>query len=180
MEELYLREPTIQDEKIVLDFKQEFIEAGEKDKMFGSGSLEKFETFEEWLEKVLKGANPKTVPEGRVPATQYLTFRKRDNKLVGMVNIRHSLTDFLKIHGGHIGDCVRPSERRKGYATIQIKLALEKCKELGIDDVLITCDVNNIGSAKTIQKNAGVLENEVLADNGITYQRYWVDTTREL
>ena len=77
-------------------------------------------------------------------------------------------------HGGHIGDCIRPTEQCKGYATEQIGLAIKKCKDLGIDRVLITCNKKNIASAKTIMKNYGVLENEVI-DDGEYFQRYWVE-----
>ena len=79
----------------------------------------------------------------------------------------------MLLNGGHIGDGVRPSERRKGYATEMIKLALEECKKLGLDKVLMVCDKDNIGSARSIKKNGGVLENEVLVD-GVLEQRYWI------
>ena len=84
---------------------------------------------------------------------------------MGAVNIRHYLNEYLLLHGGHIGDGIRPSERRKGYATQMIGLALEECKELGIKKVSRVCDKDNIGSAKSIIKNGGILENE-LNENG--------------
>jgi predicted acetyltransferase len=68
---------------------------------------------------------------------------------------------------------VRKSERRKGYAKVMLSLALEKCKQLNLEKILITCDKNNIGSAKTILSNGGVLENEIREANRIT-QRYWI------
>ena len=89
------------------------------------------------------------------------------------MQIRHFLNEKLLNYGGHIGDSVRPSERRKGYATEQIRLALGKCKELGIDNVLMDCDKTNIGSAKAIQNNGGVLENEIYVENELV-QRYWI------
>ena len=93
---------------------------------------------------------------------------------MGAVNIRHYLNDKLLETGGHIGDGIRPGERRKGYATAMIGLALEECRKLGIDRVLICCDKDNIGSAKSIQRNGGVLENEVEEDGNIV-QRYWIE-----
>ncbi len=75
--------------------------------------------------------------------------------------------------GGHIGDGIRPSERRKGYATAMIALALEECKKLGIERVLMCCDKDNIGLAKSIIRNGGFLENEVEVD-GHLEQRYWI------
>lgn len=98
---------------------------------------------------------------------------KDRNILVGAVNIRHYLNDELLKTGGHIGDGIRPGERRKGYATAMIALALEECRKLGIKRVLMTCDKNNIGSAKSIINNGGVLENEIEED-GHVEQRYWI------
>ncbi|MBQ8625932.1 MAG: GNAT family N-acetyltransferase [Agathobacter sp.] len=111
---------------------------------------------------------------GLVPATVYFTLDEERNIVVGAVDIRHYLNEPLLHHGGHIGDGVRPSERRKGVATAQIGLALEECKKLGIDKVLITCESWNIPSAKSIINNGGVLENEVEVE-GKTFQRYWID-----
>ena len=93
---------------------------------------------------------------------------------MGAVNIRHFLNEALLLNGGHIGDGVRPSQRRKGIATAMIALALEECRKLGLDRVLMVCDKENIGSAKSIQKNGGILENEVVV-NGVIEQRYWID-----
>ena len=81
----------------------------------------------------------------------------------------------MLLEGGHIGDGIRPSERRKGYATLMIKLALEECKKRGINRVLMTCDKDNIGSAKSIMNNGGVLENEIIGEDGKTIQRYWIN-----
>ena len=109
-----------------------------------------------------------------VPSSTYFCLDEERDIIVGAVNIRHYLNENLLKTGGHIGDGVRPSERGKGIATEMISLALKKCKRLGIDRVLMTCDKDNIASARTIQKNGGVLENEV--DNeGETVQRYWID-----
>ena len=111
--------------------------------------------------------------DGWVPDTTLFCLDKDRNILVGAVNIRHYLNDELLKTGGHIGDGVRPSERRKGYATAMIALALKECKKLGIKRVLMTCDKNNIGSAKSIINNGGVLENEVEEDGHIEL-RYWI------
>ena len=102
----------------------------------------------------------------------YLKSRERDI-LVGAVDIRHSLNEALLLDGGHIGDGVRPSERRKGYATEMIALALDECRKLGIEKVLMVCNKENTGSAKSIQNNGGVLENEINVE-GETVQRYWI------
>lgn len=112
--------------------------------------------------------------DGRVPDSTFFCLNEEGDIFVGAVNIRHYLTEAMMLNGGHIGDGVRPSERRKGIATQMIALALDECKKLGIHRVLMVCDKENIGSAKSIQKNGGVLENEVIVD-GITEQRYWIE-----
>ena len=115
------------------------------------------------------------VPDGKhVPGTTLFLLDVDRNRLIGAVNIRHYLNENLLKTGGHIGDGIRPSERRKGYGTEIIRLALIECQKLGIDKVLITCDKDNIGSKKAIIKNGGVLENEVVEDDGNVVERYWV------
>lgn len=111
--------------------------------------------------------------EGLVPDSTFFCLDTDQNRFVGAVNIRHYLNNALLLNGGHIGDGVRPTERRKGVATCMIALALEECRKLGLDHVLMVCDRNNIGSAKSIINNGGVLENEVVVD-GVTEQRYWI------
>ena len=112
--------------------------------------------------------------DGLVPDSTFFLLDDERNILLGAVNIRHYLNDYLLLHGGHIGDGVRPSERRKGYATKMIGLALLECKKLGIDKVLIVCDKDNIGSRKSIINNGGVLENEIVGKDGRIEQRYWI------
>ncbi|MCI5773634.1 MAG: GNAT family N-acetyltransferase [Erysipelotrichaceae bacterium] len=114
---------------------------------------------------------------GLVPSSTYFCYDDELDMMVGAINIRHYLNDHLLLHAGHIGDGVRPSARRKGYATKMIKLALTKCRELNIDKVLLVCDKTNIGSAKSIIKNGGILENEIISDDGTIEQRYWIDLT---
>ena len=103
----------------------------------------------------------------------FLLDTERD-RLLGAINIRHHLDDYLLREGGHIGDGIRPSERRKGYATEMIRLALIECRELGIEKVLMTCDRDNIASAKSIINNGGILENEFINSDGVIKQRYWI------
>ena len=110
---------------------------------------------------------------GFVPATTLFALDTEKDAFVGAVNIRQRLNEALLLNGGHIGDGVRPSERRKGYATKMVALALEECRRLNLDRVLMVCDKQNIGSAKSIVKNGGVLENEIEVDGHIE-QRYWI------
>lgn len=112
--------------------------------------------------------------DGKVTDTTLFCLDVDRNIFVGAVNIRHYLTEEMLVNAGHIGDGIRPSERRKGYATAMIGLALEEAKELGIDRVLMCCDKENIASAKSIVNNGGILENEVVV-NGVIEQRYWIE-----
>ena len=101
-------------------------------------------------------------------------FAVADNCIVGTIQIRHTLNDFLLNFGGHIGYSIRPSERRKGYGTRMLALALNKCRGLGLDKVLITCNDKNEASAKTIVKNGGVLEDKRIERDGGIVRRYWI------
>lgn len=112
--------------------------------------------------------------DGMVPDSTFFCLDEERNIIVGAVNIRHCLNEHLLAHGGHIGDGIRPSERRKGYAVQMVGLALEECRKMGIKKVLMVCDKENIGSAKSIIKNGGILENEQI-ENGKIEQRYWID-----
>lgn len=129
-----------------------------------------FRDFDHYLENL---EIKEETPDGRVPDTTLFCLDRDRGIFVGAVNIRHYLNDGLLATGGHIGDGIRPSERRKGYATAMIALALEECRKLGLDRVLMCCDKDNIGSAKSILRNGGVLENEVEED-GHPVQRYWI------
>ena len=113
--------------------------------------------------------------QGFVPDSTYFALDIERNNFVGAVNIRHYLNDYLLQYAGHIGDGIRPSERRKGYATEMIRLSLIECRKLGISKVLMVCDKSNIASRKSIIKNGGILENEFLDDVGKVQQRFWIE-----
>ena len=130
-----------------------------------------YHDFDNYLDN-LEFKEPK---DEKVPDSVFFLLDVERNILLGAVNIRHYLNDYLLQFGGHIGDGIRPSERRKGYATEMIRLSLIECKKLGIDKVLMVCDKSNIGSAKSIIKNGGILENEFIDENGEINQRYWID-----
>ncbi len=117
------------------------------------------------------------VKEGKgdlVPDSTFFCLDEERGIFVGAVNIRHRLNEGLLLGGGHIGDGVRPSERRKGIATRMIALALLECEKLGILKVLMVCDKSYVGSAKSIQYNGGILENEVEV-GGVMNQRFWIE-----
>ncbi|MDC2866911.1 GNAT family N-acetyltransferase [Bacillus sp. BP-3] len=167
-----LVKPTHQHSKQIMAYRQAFLNSREQP--YGSCSLQRFDSIDEWLEKVKIQEKGENLPSNRVPSTQFLSIEK--GKLLGLINIRHRLTPELLMESGHIGYSVHPNERRKGYAAEQLRLSLFEAKKLGLEKVLITCDKANIGSAKTIQKVGGILENEVISpDTGEIVQRYWIE-----
>lgn len=130
--------------------------------------------YDEFLKKANINSMGINLPKGRVPADIFFLVDNDDTRILGAINIRYELNDYLFNYGGNIGYGIRPTERRKGYATEMLRLALNICKEKGMNKVLITCKKSNIGSAKTMIKNSAVLDNEVMEDNELL-QRYWIE-----
>lgn len=170
---LTLRKVLPSDLDEVLEYRREFLDHG--DTMDGCSNLRRFENMADWYDWICRAEHWGTCPAGWVPDSQYLAVRKEDGRIVGMVDIRHELNEAcLNLFGG-IGYSVRFSERRKGYATAMLALAKEICRDLGMKKLLVSCHKENIASAKTIQHNGGVLENEVVDHrNGEVLQRYWI------
>ncbi|MSU56299.1 MAG: GNAT family N-acetyltransferase [Candidatus Taylorbacteria bacterium] len=129
-------------------------------------------SFEDFVTKLRAGAEGKFLPEGYVPHTTY--WLVEGERFIGGVNIRHRLTDHLREIGGHIGYAIRPSERGKGYGNKILELALPKAKELGIIQVRITCNEDNIASRKIIEKNGGVFDGTATTPDGTIKRRYWI------
>lgn len=171
MNRLKLVLPTPEYKEKLMDYKREFIENG--DSMDGAAGLNNVETFEEWYSAFLDNLKEETVRKGLVPATTYMAISTDNGRLIGMIDIRHRLNDYLLNYDGHIGYSIRKSERKQGYATEMLALALKECSKLNIKKVLITCDKENIASVKTMINNGAKLENEIPEGNRIT-QRYWI------
>jgi predicted acetyltransferase len=112
---------------------------------------------------------------GYVPSTTFW-LAANNTQIIGESRLRHWLTTSLEHEGGHIGYVIRPSERRKGYGTCILALTLEKARDLGLNRVLLTCDTDNIGSARIIEQNGGKLENQEISNSsGKPISRYWID-----
>ena len=129
------------------------------------------------LEVLAEQARGENLPANHVPSTFLFAFA--GTSIVGRVSIRHSLNPDLERVGGHIGYVVVPEYRRQGYATAILRQSLKIAREkLGLKRVLVTCDDDNIGSIKTIEKNGGVLDSIVTFQEGDTPERrYWIATT---
>ena len=159
----------------IMQYRLEFLEHDPSECMGGCGNLRRCESAEQWLAEVHKLSSPDTCPEGYVVSDTYLAVREPDRRLVGIIDLRHSIdTAALSEWAGHIGYSVRPSDRRRGYAKEMLRLNLLNCAELGIKRVLVCCDEDNLPSERTILANGGVFERTAFA-NGKTIKRFWIN-----
>jgi predicted acetyltransferase len=135
-----------------------------------------FENFETLLARLRDDANGIDLPEGFVPHSTFWLVRNGKD-IVGVSNLRHSLTPYLLREGGNIGYGIRPSARRNGYGREILRQTLPKARALGLSRVLVTCGKANLGSARIILDNGGVLESEENSvERGEVVQRYWIPT----
>ena len=172
MDKIILVKPDLSYADEIIKYKEESL--AESPIINGSAGLDRFSSIEIWFEELKKRSCEDTVPKGLVPSSTYLGVREKDNYIVGMIDIRHYLNEYLTQVGGHIGYGVRKTERNKGYAKQMLKLALEKCKELKIKKVLITCNEDNIASEKVILSANAKLE-DIRNVDGENKKRFWID-----
>jgi len=123
----------------------------------------------------LRAMEERVVPDGLVPMSIFWLV-DGSGRILGEVRFRHYLNEGLMVEGGNIGYHIRPSERRKGYGTAILQLMLAVARERGYERVLVTCDTDNIPSARIIEGNGGVLDGYGISDDsGKQVSRYWID-----
>ncbi len=137
--------------------------------------VDALQDFDAFVRRCHDASNGIGLKPGEVPSTMLWLVRDA-GRVLAHSSLRHHLTPALERFGGHIGYVVRPSERRKGYGTRLLALTLEKCRERGLTRVLVTCDDDNIGSARVIEKNGGVRDTMgTNPNNGKPLRRYWIE-----
>lgn len=135
-------------------------------------------TFSEYIALLVQRDRGLDPPSTRVPTTFLFAFI--GSRIVGRVSIRHRLTAALELEGGHIGYAVLPEFRRRGVATEILRQAIPIATlKTGATRLLVTCDDDNVGSIRTIEKNGGVLQDLVASAEGRrVIRRYWIDTEK--
>ena len=173
-EKFFLEIPSMERELEARSYIDEFINFNSE--IHGSAGLENYiNDYSLWVERV-KNNWDIPISDDLVPAHTYFFVRRNDNKIIGMIDIRLYLNEYLEKIGGHIGYSIRPTERNKGYSKINLYLALKDCKNFGLKRVLITCNKINIAYARTNKALGGVLSDEIFYEEmNVIVQRYWVD-----
>ncbi len=172
MDKLYLVAPSVEHEDA---YDKMMVEWEESEGYIYPGAIRRRGmTYTLWLDMIEAYRRRETCPSHLLPSDTFFLLNEH-SRILGAISIRHYLNEQLLKFGGHIGYGIRPSERRKGYATIMLKLSLDRCKNMGLHRVLITCDKSNIVSSKTILVSGGALENELTEDNGDIVQRYCIE-----
>ena len=178
MEKFNLERPSFERKDEIIEYINEFVEYNSE--INGTGGLDKIiegYTFEQALERCLSMEDANYAKKiNRCQSKTFLLIRENDNRIVGTINVRWNLTEAKKRFGGNIGYGIRPTERRKGYNKINLYLGMQEAKKLGLDRVMLDCDVNNLGSDRTLKALGGVLERtEVNPEDNILTNVYWFD-----
>ena len=174
MEKIQLIVPSEKHKSAAIAYREEHFDFGE-DVINGSSLFDTIDSYEAWLLHIRRNSDAKTVATNWVVSSTFFGVRESDNKIVGMMDIRHHLNKLLRKYYGHIGYAVRPSERRKGYATQMLNLAINYCKTIGLQRIMLACYNENIPSIKTITKCGGVLEQEFPYLDGKPMSVFWIE-----
>lgn len=183
MGKFYFERPSMDRKNEIIEYLDEFVQYGSD--INGSGSLDKIfdgYTFEEALDRCLKMEDEEYAKSvNKCPGKTFLLIREDDNKIVGSINIRWNLNEAMLNFGGHIGYGIRPTERRKGYNKINLYLGMIEAKKVGLDRVMLDCDVNNLGSDRTLKALGGTLERtEIDPSDGVLTNIYLFDVDKTI
>lgn len=170
MESCYLIRPDWQDADSVMQMVQEWRACGGRMNPRLLRSLQG--DYADWM-KILQNSDRKSDTGNTVPQTFYL-LKSKENEILGAAALRHELNETNICSGGHVAYGIRPACRGNGYGNQILKLALDKLREMQIIKVLVTCDFDNYASQKIILHNGGILENQMMNDEGILENRYWI------
>ena len=154
MDKIILLRPNKDLEYEAIEFKNEFFGNGEKE-INGGELLDKTEDYNIWLENVTNNSSVETVNPNWVVTDTFFAIREKDKKIIGIIDFRQELNEFLKDFG-HCGYSVRPSERKKGYATEMLRQIIDIARNIGLTEMQLSCERDNIPSVKTITKNGGI------------------------
>lgn len=172
MNQTRLVKPTAHLEESHASLVREFVARGEP--LVPCVLAEVDDDFAEYVARLARYSEGADLQSGFVPSSTFWLVGE-DDEIFAVSNLRHDLTERLLSYGGHIGFGVRPSARRRGHATEILRLTLLEARRLGIREVLVTCDKDNIGSAKAIVRNGGVFADEQYSEeHSATVQRYWI------
>lgn len=165
MNKLKLVKPSLHHKKSFLKMKKDFMRTGFHD-------YDDVKDFKKYIAELNDNSHGINLKSGYVPMTTF--WLVKGDLMLGESRLRHRLNEkLLAGHGGHIGYGISPNYWRKGYGTKILELTLKKAKIMGLKKVLLTCNKENIASAKIIKKNGGVLKNEIKREGGVG-QRYWI------
>ena len=166
-DDIVLVDPDIKHLRELLDMGEEYRAAGD------SRYEAALEDAVEYIARLRWMARGEDLPEHLVQENTYWPLLR--DRILGQVRLRHVLTEGLLVEGGHIGYDVRPSERRKGYGTVMLRLALDKARSIGLTRVMLTCDADNIASAKIIRSNGGQFTGTATSPrSGKAIYQYWI------
>jgi len=171
MAEWILARPTKADEQDALRYIAEYGPLP----IMGGASLGEM-PYDEWLGQIDRYEKGEELPEGHVPASIFFLKNTGEERIYGTISIRRGMTEKLRDRAGQIGYSIRPSGRRGGLGSVQLGLAVEKCREYGMKKVLVTCLEENKASAATILSQGGVEDAHFTDANGRTYRRFWIPT----
>ena len=167
-EEIRLVLPKEENREDVLGFYREIMDS--------NGScigMKNADDYDAWLQEMRNRESGHNLPQGYVRENFYLCYLK--DRMIGVFSLKFELTDYLLGYGGHIGYAIRPSMRRRGYATDVLRIGLGLAESFGFDHVLCVCDEDNIASEKTILHNGGVLEDiRYDKEENVRVKRYWI------